>query len=159
MKAVFRISWLVLLCCTLLGCPPGHFHEYTYTGVPLPNEGLGYTRIPFNEQTDLCVRTGYYNEFILDKENGLIAAIQLNQEFDTTKDAVVTRVTSSVYGELKKIEESPYTARIPDSTNVLMYKVTFPKQIETKVLKRIASDTISIELTTGKTLFFIRNTR
>lgn len=140
-----------------MGCPPGHFHEYKYIGTELPHDGLAYTRIEFNEQTDLHIKAGYYYEFIDDKESGLATVIKINPEFDLKKDAVVKEVKSSLFGKLNRQEKLPYTTRVYDTINTLMYNLTFEKRNERKTLKKIETDTISIELTNGKKLLFVRD--
>ncbi|MCB9203324.1 MAG: hypothetical protein H6604_09840 [Flavobacteriales bacterium] len=158
MKSKIKISLLILTCFTLMGCPPGHFHEYKFIGTELPHDGLAYTRIEFNNETDLHIKTGYYYEFIHEKENGLATVIKVNPNYDLSKDNVVRKVKSSIYGQLEKMDSLPYTARVYDTANTLMYNLTFEKRNERKTLKKIENDTISIELTNGKTLQFVRKT-
>lgn len=141
-----------------MSCPPGHFHEYKFIGTELPYDGIPYTRIAFNNETDLYIKTGYYYEFIHEKENGLATVIKVNPNYDLSKDNVVRKVKSSIYGQLKKMESLPHTARVYDTANTLMYNLTFEKRNERKTLKKIENDTISIELTNGKTLQFVRKT-
>ncbi|MGB5646571.1 MAG: hypothetical protein WBM55_05580, partial [Muriicola sp.] len=109
MKSKIKISILILTCFTLIGCPPGHFHEYNYIGTELPYDRLAYTRIEFNEQTDLYIKTGYYYEFIDEKENGLATIIKVNPEFNLKKDNVVKEVKSTLFGKLNRMEKLPYT--------------------------------------------------
>ncbi len=139
-----------------MGCPSGYFHEYKYTGIKLPHDELSYTRIKFNKETDLYIKTGYYNEFIREKENGLTTIIKVNPNYDFNKDKVIKKVSSSFFGQLKKIDSLPYTTRVYDTTNTLMYNLTFDKRNERKILKKIENDTILIELTNGQTLNFVR---
>lgn len=139
-----------------MGCPPGHFHEYKYTGIELPHNELAYTRIEFNKQTDLYIKTGYYYEFINKKENGLATVIKVNPKFNLKKERVVKEVRSSLFGKLSKIDSLPYTTRVYDTINSLLYNLTFEKRNESKTLKKIKNDTISIELANGKILRFIR---
>lgn len=141
-----------------MGCPPGHFHEYEFIGTELPHDGLAYTRIEFNEETDLYIKTGYYYEFINEKESGLATVVKVNPNFDLKNENVVKEVKSSLFGQLKKINNLPYTTRVFDTTNTLMYNLTFEKLNERKALKKIENDTISIELTNGKILQFVRKT-
>ena len=145
-----------MTCFTLVGCPPGHFHEYKYIGTELPHDELAYTRIEFNERTDLYIKTGYYYEFIDEKENGLATVIKVNPEFDLKKDKVVKEVKSMLFGKLNRMEKLPYTTRVYDTINILMYNLTFEKRNERKTLKKIEKDTISIELTNGMKLLFVR---
>lgn len=111
-----------------MGCPAGHFHEYKYTRIKLPHDELSYTRIKFNKETDLYIKTGYYNEFIREKENGLATIIKVNPNYDFNKDKIIKKVSSSIFGQLKKIDSLPYTTRVYDTTNTLMYNLTFNKR-------------------------------
>ena len=156
MKLKIKITFLLLTCFTLMGCPAGHFYDYKYLGNELPNEEPNFhTSIELNEQTNLFVRIGDYHEFIYGKKSGLVAIIKVNPTFDLSKDSLVKEVKSSFFGKLTKTDSLPYTARkyILDTTNTIMYNLTF----DTVKTKEIVNDTISIELTNGKKLQFVRN--
>lgn len=143
---------------TLTGCPPGHFHEYKYIGTELQRDVLADTRIELNEETDLLVTVGYYHEFIHEKENGLATIVKVNSNFDLSKNNIVKEVKSSLFGELIRTDGLPYTTRVYDTRNTLMYNLTVEDRNERRMLKRIKNDTISIELTNGKNLLFVRQT-
>lgn len=157
MKLITKISLLILTCFTLTGCPPGHFHEYKYIGTELQRDVLADTRIELNE-TDLLVRVGYYHEFIHEKENGLATIVKVNSNFDLSKNDIVKDVKSSLFGKLTRTDGLPYTTRVYDTRNTLMYNLTVEDRNERRMLKRIKNDTISIELTNGKNLRFVRQT-
>lgn len=142
-----------------MGCPAGHFHEYKYLGTELSNYRLDYARIKFNNEIDLFVKTGYYYEFIDEKENGLGTIIKVNPDFNLNKNSIVKEVTSSLFGKLNKVDSLPYTARVNDTANTLMYKLTFERRNETKTLKKIKNDTISIQLVNGEKLHFARGSK
>lgn len=150
-------QWVVLLLCmVLLGCPPGHFHEYTFVGTPLPSESPAYTRLAFNDSTSLYVKTGYYNEFINDKAQGLSAVIKLPPQYDLGNDSVVVAVWSARFGVLQRSHKLPYTTRVYDTAHTLMYDLPFNKQPENINLKSIAGDTINMALTNGQLWQFVR---
>jgi len=141
-----------------MGCPPGHFHEYKYIGTELARDGLDYTRMEYNEKADLYVKVGFYYEFIEQKEKGLAIVIKANPDFDLTKESIIKEVKSSIFGKLNKKESLPYTTRVYDTINTLMYSLKIEECKERKTLKKIENDTISIELTNGKKLLFVRQT-
>ena len=139
-----------------MGCPPGHFHEYIFTGTLLPTDWLAYNRLAYNDSTDLYIKTGYYFEFINKKEQGLAAVIKVNPNYNLASDSVVKAVNSARFGPLKQIKSLPYTVRVYDTVNTLMYQLPFNKQAESLGLKNIENDTITILLTNGEQLHFVR---
>lgn len=165
MKSKFKILLLILTCFTLTGCfplmgcrPRSYFTEYKYIGTELPHDRYAYTRIGFNKETDLYIRTGYYFDFIDKKENGLTTVIKANSNFDLCKNKIIKEVKSSILGKLKRIDSLPYTTSVYDTTNTIRYNLTFEKHHVKNNMRKIKKDTISIELTNGKKLLFVRST-
>ncbi|MEA1787714.1 hypothetical protein U1E44_16550 [Arenibacter sp. GZD96] len=156
MKSKIKLSAFTLICFTLMSCPAGHFHDYKYLGVELKNEQNSSTRIEFNEKTDLYLRVGYYIQFIDEKQNGLSAEIEANPNFDGNLNDSIKEIKSSTFGKLNRTNNIYGANQNFDLKNTILYNLTFNHYNETKTLKKIKNDTISIEFTNGKKLVFIR---
>ena len=156
MKKKFKITWLFLICFALMGCPAGHFHNYEYLGTELQSDHLNFARIPFNNETDILIKTGYYFEFINQKENGLTVIIKANPAFILNEKSIIKKVSSSLFGDFEKVVNLPYTARVHDTINTLMYNLALQTKNETRTLKLLTKDTIKIHLSNGKALHFVK---
>ena len=147
-----KTTLLILLTSfILISCTPAHFHEYTYLGTRLPSKHLRYTRIVLNAEVDLHVLVGYFYGFIDKKENGLVAIIKTDAIFNAK---IIKEVKSSKFGNLALMK--PNKSLADDTKNAIQYNLTFTKRKESKTLKKITNDTITIALTTGKELLFVR---
>ncbi|WP_442264540.1 hypothetical protein ACSIGC_09240 [Tenacibaculum sp. ZS6-P6] len=158
MKSKINIIFLILVCFMLMGCPGGHFHEYKYTGTEITDDELPFTKVEYEKDKFLNIRTGYYLQFIKPKQSGLSAIIGLSPNFDLNKNIAIKNVKSSVFGRLEKVDSLSYPNRIFEKEQSLTYNLTFENNNETRMLKKIENDTISIELFNGKTLQFVRKT-
>lgn len=158
MKSKLKITLLVLTCFTLLGCPPGQFHSYTYIGTQMLRDGLVQAAIAFEEEADIAVKAGYYYEFINEKDYGLATIIEINKDSGLDKKEIVREVKSSTFGELKEVDTLPYLNGVYDKPTTLLHNLTFKNLSARRASKKIKNDTISIQLTNGKKLLFVRNT-
>ncbi|MBV7267977.1 hypothetical protein [Winogradskyella luteola] len=142
-----------------MACPKGHFHEYDYTGIELPNDELAFAKVEYDKDKFLNIRAGYYIQFIEPKKSGLTVVIESSPNFDLSNNDIVKEVKSSVFGKLKKVDSMFYSSRMNETGNSLTYNLNFENSNETKMLKKIEADTISIVLLNGKILEFIRKSK
>ncbi|TDP58323.1 hypothetical protein [Flavobacterium dankookense] len=156
MKSKIKILLLILSCYTLMGCPGGKFHEYKYTGMDSQDDEFAFTKVKYDGDNFLNIRTGYYIKYMKPKLSGLTATIKLSPNIDLSKNEIIKEIKSTAFGKLNKVDSLSYPNQVSESENCLTYTLTFENNNETKMLKKIKNDTISIELSNGKTLEFVR---
>jgi len=146
----------MLSCFLLVGCPPGHFRAYTYIGDTIPSDDLFYTKIEIDKHTTIYTKAGYYHQFIENKETGLAVVVKVTSKKTWNPDTYVKKVYSTLYGDFTKRDSLPYTMRVYNDTNTVLFDLPLPRQNETKTIKEIEGDTISIEFQNNEKIYFVR---
>ncbi len=136
-----------------MGCPAGHFYDYEYNGNS-EKESYGYSKIDFNEETDIIIKCGFYVDFI-NKTKGLVTFIRFENKQNGINKSDIS-VNSSTYGILP-FESNLEKPTASDFDSDFTFKTLIDSGRERKILKRIKNDTISIRIKDKKVFEFIKS--
>ncbi|WNH10853.1 hypothetical protein [Thalassobellus suaedae] len=151
MNKKFKISFLILICFTLMSCPAAHFYDYEYNGIS-KKENYGYSRILYSEKTDIIIKCGFFVTRI-GRVKGLAAFIQFDNKLKNINKSDIS-INSSTYGALS-FESELAKPTASDFDSDFTFKIPIESGSERKILKRIKNDTITIKIK-GKVFEFIK---
>ena len=145
MRKIVKLLLGIFSLLLLTACPASHFHNYSYVGnnekeILIGNE-LNYSNFS-NIQNAKC---GFLYQFIDNKERLLIVKIDSLTE-------KIKSVESKKLGVLQKVEKIELDKANINNSEV--YRKIIESKNESKILKNLKNDTITIELENGLKYYY-----